>query len=265
MQKITIAMKKLEMKEQQQMKLNDHDSYNDDHAINKNELVFYEVNEIECDICMEEYQDDGHTCDQCKKNICIKCFSNVLKCPFCRKQYEDDECVKCSVCNNKCKYDCAECEKCKKFICINCLKNNKHCLSDSCKINYNVERSPSTRLLARTKFIGEPITFGYNQSYRNFINDETRINVMKEIKRIDRTLHQRWLEMFKNEHEEERKQIELKHKNELLQQAKKREDKREKNYDSSSNVTCKYCKCVFKNKSGCTNHMRRYCPRRPDQ
>lgn len=86
MQQLTIAMKKLEMNEMNEMNKHDIDS-----NVNKNELVFYDLDPIECDICMNEYQDDGYTCDQCKKNICIKCYSNVNKCPFCRKKYDKEE------------------------------------------------------------------------------------------------------------------------------------------------------------------------------
>lgn len=65
-----------------------------------------------CIICLDKYHlNDRLTCDECKIQICLQCYSKVDKCPFCRKKYDMTHSEKCQYHLNKVKAKCNELQR----------------------------------------------------------------------------------------------------------------------------------------------------------
>ena len=46
----------------------------------------------DCPVCFDNLENEVITCTQCHREICLDCFSRLVKvkCPLCRKYYNDD-------------------------------------------------------------------------------------------------------------------------------------------------------------------------------
>ncbi len=229
MQKLTNAMKRLEMNEMEQMKLHDHDAYNDDHII-KNEPVFYDVEATECDICMTEYFDDGVTCSQCKKNICIQCYSKIDKCAFCRKSYEKEP-VQVTHTNNEDEWRPVTNESSFRF--------HSAWFPEEWAITYNIRVLREVYMRQHSL----QMTRAEQESCQSMIRRGHYLYT-REMNRISR----------------------LTQANQPITQAR-RPVLTEPTILQNANALnrCTYCHRDFKNKSACTNHTRHHCSRRPNQ